>query len=74
MTNPVQRNVGVEVCSRFGLDVMVAISVDGNQMRKPFEADAKSVGPFILAEIVALMFLTYIPELVLFIPRLLGYA
>ncbi|MDR0637483.1 MAG: TRAP transporter large permease [Spirochaetaceae bacterium] len=38
------------------------------------ERISKAVLPFILAEIVALMALTYIPDLVLLIPRLLGYA
>jgi tripartite ATP-independent transporter DctM subunit len=38
------------------------------------ERISKAVLPFIIAEIVALMVLTYIPELVLFVPRLLGYA
>jgi tripartite ATP-independent transporter DctM subunit len=38
------------------------------------ERMSRAVLPFILAELVALMFITYIPELVLFIPRLLGYA
>jgi tripartite ATP-independent transporter DctM subunit len=38
------------------------------------ERISKAVLPFIIAEIAALMALTYIPDLVLFIPRLLGYA
>jgi tripartite ATP-independent transporter DctM subunit len=38
------------------------------------ERISKAVFPFILAEIVALMILTYVPDLVLFIPRLMGYA
>ncbi|GHU27870.1 hypothetical protein AGMMS50256_08660 [Betaproteobacteria bacterium] len=38
------------------------------------ERMSKAVLPFILAELVALMFITYIPDLVLFVPRLLGYA
>ncbi len=37
------------------------------------EKISKAVMPFIAAEVVALLFLTYIPEIVLIIPRLLGY-
>lgn len=37
------------------------------------ERISKAVMPFIFAEIIALFFLTYIPEIVLIIPRLLGY-
>lgn len=37
------------------------------------EKISKAVFPFIVAEIIALLFLTYIPEIVLIIPRLLGY-
>jgi tripartite ATP-independent transporter DctM subunit len=38
------------------------------------ERMSKAIWPFILAEFVALIFITYVPELVLFIPRLLGYV
>jgi len=38
------------------------------------EKISKAVMPFIAAEVVALMFLTYIPDIVLIIPRLLGYV
>jgi hypothetical protein len=54
----------MKVCSRFGLGVMVAIPVVRNLKRKPFKADAKAVW----------LFLIRIPELVLFIPRFMGYA
>jgi tripartite ATP-independent transporter DctM subunit len=37
------------------------------------EKISKAVMPFIAAEIVALLLLTYIPDIVLIIPRLLGY-
>ena len=37
------------------------------------EKISKAVMPFIAAEVVALLFLTYIPEIVLIIPRILGY-
>ncbi|HEY9054601.1 MAG TPA: TRAP transporter large permease [Rectinemataceae bacterium] len=37
------------------------------------ERISKAVMPFIAAEVVALLFLTYIPEIVLVIPRMLGY-
>ena len=38
------------------------------------EKISKAAMPFILAEFVALALLTYVPELVLFVPRLLGYV
>ncbi|MDR1934215.1 MAG: TRAP transporter large permease [Candidatus Accumulibacter sp.] len=38
------------------------------------ERISRAAMPFVLAELVALMFITYIPDLVLFIPRLMGYA
>ncbi len=38
-----------------------------------FERIAKAVLPFIFVELVALLLLTYIPNLILFVPRLLGY-
>ncbi len=37
------------------------------------EKISRAVMPFIAAEVVALLFLTYIPEIVLIIPRILGY-
>ena len=37
------------------------------------EKISKAVFPFIVAEVIALLFLTYIPEIVLVIPRMLGY-
>ena len=41
--------------------------------RVSFEKVAKASLPFIAAEFVALLIMTYIPELILFVPRLLGY-
>jgi TRAP-type C4-dicarboxylate transport system permease large subunit len=37
------------------------------------EKISKAVLPFIGVELIALMFLTYVPELTLIVPRLLGY-
>ena len=37
------------------------------------EKISKAVFPFIVAEVIALLFLTYIPEIVLVIPRMLGF-
>jgi tripartite ATP-independent transporter DctM subunit len=39
----------------------------------PVEKGAKAIMPFLVAEIVVLFLVTYIPEIVLFIPRALGY-
>lgn len=41
--------------------------------RVSFERVAKASLPFIVAEFVALLIMTYVPELILFVPRLLGY-
>ncbi|EPF25799.1 TRAP transporter large permease [Treponema sp. Marseille-Q4132] len=41
--------------------------------RVSFERVAKASLPFIAAEFVALLIMTYVPELILFVPRLLGY-
>lgn len=41
--------------------------------RVSFEKVAKASLPFIAAEFVALLIMTYVPELILFVPRLLGY-
>ena len=41
--------------------------------RVSFEKVAKASLPFIAAEFIALLIMTYVPELILFVPRLLGY-
>lgn len=40
----------------------------------PIVKGAKAMMPYVAAEIIVLLAITYIPDLVLFIPRLLGYA
>jgi len=38
------------------------------------EKGARAVLPYVLGEIVVLLIITYIPEIILYIPRMLGYA
>ncbi|HMA60630.1 MAG TPA: TRAP transporter large permease [Halanaerobiales bacterium] len=53
-----------------GMTLMV-----GSQIaRVPYEKAIKEVAPFILAEIGALLLISYIPELTLWIPRILGLS
>ncbi len=40
----------------------------------PVERGARAILPFIAAEVVVLLLITYLPELVLFFPRLFGYV
>ncbi|MCJ7836647.1 TRAP transporter large permease [Cuneatibacter sp. NSJ-177] len=40
----------------------------------PVEKGAKAVLPYVAGELVVLMLVTYLPEIVLFIPRMLGYV
>jgi len=38
------------------------------------EKGARAVLPYVLGEIVVLLIITYIPEIILYIPRMLGYV
>lgn len=40
----------------------------------PVEKGARAIVPFLVAEIAVLFVVTYIPDLVLFVPRMLGYS
>lgn len=44
-----------------------------NITRQPMGAIVKDIWPFILALLTALAFITFVPDFVLFLPRLLGY-
>jgi C4-dicarboxylate transporter DctM subunit len=47
--------------------------VVANITRTPLTALIRDIWPFILALIVALMVIAYVPEVVLWLPRLYGY-
>ena len=51
----------------FGLDIFVASST----LDKPVMNIIKGVWPFVLVNIIVLLFITYIPAISLFIPRLI---
>ncbi|NLB73402.1 MAG: TRAP transporter large permease [Firmicutes bacterium] len=53
-----------------GVALFTASAVSGVKL----EEVIKECVPFIIVSVVALLIITYIPELVLFVPRLLGYA
>jgi tripartite ATP-independent transporter DctM subunit len=53
-----------------GMTLMVASQI----ARVPYEKAIKEVAPFIAAEIGALLLISYLPELTLWIPRILGLS
>ena len=62
-------NVAVGMISPpFGLNIFIGITT----FKVPYWEVVKSVCPFILVALVALVIVTYIPELVLWLPRLAG--
>ncbi len=65
----VNLNIGLAT-PPLGVCLFVACPIAGVSMLKI----SKAIAPFILMEIVALMLITFIPELVLFVPRLLGFV
>jgi TRAP-type C4-dicarboxylate transport system permease large subunit len=65
----VNLNIGL-VTPPLGVCLFVAAPISGLTI----EQMSKAALPFILAEIAALFVMTYVPELVLFIPRMLGYV
>ena len=65
----VNLNIGLAT-PPLGVCLFVACPIAGVSMLKI----SKAIAPFILMEIVALLLITFIPELVLFVPRLLGFV
>ena len=65
----VNLNIGLST-PPVGVCLFVAAPICGLSL----ERISKAITPFILAELVALLAITYLPELVLFVPRLLGYV
>jgi len=53
-----------------GLNLFVAVSIGDIK----FTTLVRSILPFLIAMIIALIFITYIPSISLFIPRLFGYG
>ena len=54
----------------FGLVLFVISGIS----KEKVESIAMEMMPMLAAELIVLAMLTYIPDLVLFLPRLLGYA
>jgi tripartite ATP-independent transporter DctM subunit len=65
----VNLNIGLST-PPVGVCLFVAAPICGLSL----ERISKAIMPFIIAELIALLAITYIPELVLFVPRLLGYV
>ncbi len=65
----VNLNIGLAT-PPLGVCLFVACPIAGVSMMKI----SRAIAPFILMEIAALMLITFIPDLVLFVPRLLGFA
>ena len=59
-----------QVTPPVGVNLFVACGI-GNI---PFADLVKKIIPFLIALLVGLILITYIPSITLFIPRLLGYA
>jgi tripartite ATP-independent transporter DctM subunit len=64
----VNLNIGLST-PPLGVCLFVAAPISGLTL----EQMSKAALPFIIAEICALMILTYVPDLVLFVPHMLGY-
>ncbi|MCW7753744.1 TRAP transporter large permease [Desulfobotulus sp. H1] len=53
--------------------VGVSLFITGSVARKNLLFMSKAVMPFLIIQIIVLLFLTYVPSVVLWLPRLLGY-
>lgn len=51
----------------------VCVFIASGIAKVPVEQTFRAIMPFLLAEVIVLMLITYFPELVLIVPRLLGY-
>ena len=82
---PTAQALGIDMV-HFGVVVVVNIMIGlitppyglllfvvANITRTPLTALIREIWPFILALIVALMVIAYVPEIVLWLPRLYGY-
>ena len=74
--NPLRRLHAELLYARHGVRVLarpLLLFVVVNITREPMSRIVRDLWPFILALVAALIFITFVPDFVLFIPRLLGY-
>lgn len=64
----VNLNIGL-ITPPVGVCIYAASAITGLSLEKI----SKAVIPFITAEIIALLVMTYVPDFILFLPRILGY-
>lgn len=82
---PSARALGIDLV-HFGVVVVVNIMIGlltppyglllfiiANMTKQPLAAIVREAAPFIAAAVVVLAFITFVPELVLWLPRLIGY-
>jgi C4-dicarboxylate transporter DctM subunit len=82
---PTAKALGIDTV-HFGVVVVVNIMIGlltppfglllfivANMTKQPLVAIVREAAPFILAAIVVLAFITFVPEIVLWLPRLMGY-
>ena len=67
----VQANVGVSLISP---PVGVCLYVACGLSKEPIETVIKALIPFYIVLVVTVLIISYIPEIALFIPRILGYV
>ena len=67
----VQANVGISLISP---PVGVCLYVACGLSKQPIEAVIRALLPFYLVLVVTVLVISYVPEIALFIPRLLGYV
>jgi TRAP-type C4-dicarboxylate transport system permease large subunit len=64
----VNLNIGL-ITPPVGVCIYAASAITGLSLEKI----SKAAIPFITAEIIALLVMTYVPDFILFLPRILGY-
>ena len=64
----VNLNIGL-ITPPVGVCIYAASAITGLSLEKI----SKAVIPFVTAEIIALLVMTYVPDFILFLPRILGY-
>lgn len=82
---PSARALGIDLV-HFGVVVVVNIMIGlltppyglllfiiANMTKQPLAAIVREAAPFIFAAVVVLLFITFVPELVLWLPRVIGY-
>ena len=82
---PSARALGIDLV-HFGVVVVVNIMIGlltppyglllliiANMTKQPLAAIVREAAPFIAAAVVVLLFITFVPELVLWLPRAVGY-